>query len=120
MPKARIFEPAATPMYCLPSKEYVIGEAFQAWLVSKRHSGLPVEASAAIKAPPSSPKITRPVAVASVPPQDIAGPGCGSSQAIAPVRMSRAFRTRTGFGSGEVRCEPPRYDLPAVHSPPSL
>src|SRR5260370_3823248 len=104
-----MFGPAATAMYCLPSNEYVIGEAFHVWLVSKLHSGLPVNASTAISSPPSAPKITRPVAVASVPPQDCAGPGCGSSHLIAPLRMSSAFKTRSDFGSGAVRRHPPTY-----------
>src|SRR4026209_1783524 len=94
-----------------------MGEAFQLWFVWNFHSGLPVIASAAIKAPPSSPKITRPVAVESVPPHEFAEPRCGSSHAHAPVLMSMARRIRSGFGSGAVRCDPPRYDLPDSQSP---
>src|SRR5260370_26029820 len=99
---------------------YVIGDAFQAGLVGKLHSGLPVTASAAISAPPSSPKMTRPVAVDSVPPQEVAGPGCGSSQRIAPVWISIAFSTRCGTGSRAVRWEPPRFGFPASHVPPPV
>src|SRR4051794_12406799 len=95
-----------------------MGEDFQPALAAKLQSGLPVMASAAISAPPSSPKKTSPVDVARVPPHDQAGPGCGSSHVIAPVRMSIALSTRCGTGSGEVRCEPPRYGLPASHVPP--
>src|SRR5450432_890694 len=97
-----------------------MGEAFHVWLVSKLHSGLPVTASAAISAPPSSPKITRPVAVDNVPPQDSAGPGCGNSQAILPVLISMAFRTLCGVPSAAVCCDPPRYSLPACQAPGSL
>src|SRR5229473_1337399 len=96
-----------------------MGEAFQVWLVGKVQSGLPVTASAAISAPPSSPKITRPVAVLSVPPQDSAGPGCGRVQAILPVLISMAFRIRCGFSPVGRRCDPPRYSLPGVHAPGS-
>jgi len=74
--------------------EQLIGEARHPAFVGKLQSGLPVTASAAISAPPSSPKITRPVAVASVPPQELPGPGCGSSHLMAPVRISIAFSTR--------------------------
>lgn len=45
-------DPATTPIYCRPSTAYVIGLAFQVSLVSKRHSCLPVFASAATTAPP--------------------------------------------------------------------
>ena len=103
-----------------PYKLALIGDALHRWLVWKLHRGLPVIASAAIKPPPSSPKITSPLAVVRVPPQESAGPGWISSQATAPVRMSMAFKTLCGFGSGAVRSEPPRYDLPASHSPASL
>ena len=47
--------PAATAMYCLPSTMYVIGPPFQLWPVLKCHSGLPVCASTATKAPLPSP-----------------------------------------------------------------
>src|SRR5450432_62424 len=97
-----------------------MGDAFHVWLVGKLHSGLPLTASAAISAPPSSPKITRPVAVDSVPPQDSAGPACGNSQAILPVLISMAFRIRWGVSPGGLCCDPPRYSLPACHAPGSL
>ena len=58
-----IDEPAATATYCLLSNEYVIGDAFQFWLAGKLHNGLPFAASAATRAPLSSPKITTPPAV---------------------------------------------------------
>src|SRR5579864_8750054 len=86
-------EPEATAMYCLVSNSYVIGDAFQSWLVGKLHSGLPVAASAAARAPLSSPKITMPPAVLSAPPHDVTGPTCGNSHAILPVVMSIARRT---------------------------
>src|SRR6476659_6523801 len=117
MASAMIVEPAATPMYCFLSNTYVIGEAFQFWFVWKLQRGFPVAASTAMRAPPSSPKMTNPVAVVSVPPQDCAGPGCGSSHLIAPVWMSIAFRIRCGLGSVAVFRDPPRYDLPLSHGP---
>src|SRR5207249_10744422 len=58
--------------------------------------------------PPSSPKITRPLAVVSVPPHELAGPGSGSVQAMSPVKIFIAFRIRCGAGSGVVRCDPPK------------
>src|SRR5881392_3940664 len=114
-----IVEPAATATYWRPSNMYVIGDAFQPAFVGKLQSGAPVIASAAINAPPSAPKMTRPVDVASVPPQDSARPGCGSSHFTAPVRMSIAFRMRCGTGSGDVRCDPPRYCFPDSQIAPS-
>ena len=39
-----MFGPAATAMYCLPSKEYVIGEAFHDWFVGRLHNGVPFAA----------------------------------------------------------------------------
>jgi hypothetical protein len=77
----------------LPAVEHVVmGEAFQRLLVWKCQRGVPLEASTAMSAPLSSPKKTRPVAVARVPPQERAGPACGSSQAMAPVFTSIARR----------------------------
>src|SRR5262245_7979708 len=111
--------PDATATYGIPSNVYVIGDAFHVWLVGTLHSGAPVAASAVINAPPSSPNITSPLAVVSVPPHERPGPGCGSVHRIAPVWMSIAFRIRRGSGSRAVRCEPPRYDLPDCQSPAS-
>src|SRR4029453_14456045 len=54
---AMMLEPAATATICLPSNEYVIGDAFQVWFVWKDHSTFPSAASAAIIAPSSAPKI---------------------------------------------------------------
>ena len=62
--------------------------------------GSPLAASTAVKAPLSSPKKTRPPAVASVPPQESAGPICGSSQAISPVWTSIARRIFWAGSSG--------------------
>src|SRR4051812_47622163 len=120
IPKAKMLEPAAMAMYCLPSKEYVMGEAFQDSFVLKLHNGFPVMASAAMSSPVSAAKMTSPVAVARVPPQDCAGPGCGSSQTTAPVRMFNAFRILSGFGSGDVFCDPPKKVLPGSQTPPSV
>src|SRR5258708_3694908 len=118
--KAMMSDPAATATYCVPSNEYVIGEAFQLWFVGKLHRGLPVVASTAINAPPSSPKMTSPLASASVPPQEFAGPGCANSHTSAPVWKFIALRIRRGFGSVAVRCVPPRNGLPGSHSPTPL
>ena len=90
--KAITFGPEATATYCVPSNAYVIGDAFQSWLVWNCHSGAPVETSAATSAPLSSPKKTSPPAVASTPPHDVAGPICGSSQRIVPLLTSIARR----------------------------
>ena len=58
------------------------------------HSRAPVAASTAVSAPPSSPKNTRPPAVASIAAPGVdALPVCGSSHAIAPVRTSIARST---------------------------
>ena len=60
--------PDAMAMYCWPSNWYAIGEACQFAFAWNDHNGLPLAASAAANAPLSSPKNTRPVDVASVPP----------------------------------------------------
>src|SRR5262249_35100120 len=118
--KAMTLGPAATATNCVPSNEYVMGEAFQVWLVWNDHSGWPDRASTAISPPPSSATNTSPVAVESVPPHEFAGPRCGSSQAIAPVWTSIARRIRCGSGSAAVFCVPPRYVRPLSHGPWSL
>src|SRR5262245_27811082 len=96
-----------------------MGDAFQSWLVGKLNRTLTLAEYAAINAPPSSPKITSPVAVLNVPPQDSAGPGCGNSHAILPVRISIAFRMRSGLPPGARFWVPPRYSLPDCHVPGS-
>lgn len=67
--------PDATAICCRPSKTYAIGDARHTWLVRKLDSGVPVGASTAISAPPSSPTNTNALAVVRVPPHDWAGPG---------------------------------------------
>ena len=52
------------------------GEAFHFSLVWNCHSGLPVSPSTAISLPLSSPTNTKPVEVASVPPQESPAPIC--------------------------------------------
>src|ERR1035437_2652104 len=66
-----------------------MGEALQAWPVSKCQIGMPVFESRAVKVPPVSPKNTSPPAVASVP--DPPPFSSGYSQAFRPVRMSTAW-----------------------------
>src|SRR5688500_7171088 len=101
-----IFDPEATATYCLLSKTYVIGDAFQTWCVRNIHSVRPVDASAAENDPLSSPKNTSPPAVASVPPQLFSGPTCGNSHAMAPVLTSIARKTFFPGSSGNCRVEP--------------
>ena len=120
MANAITFAPAMIATYWVRSNMYVIGDVFQLWFVGKLQSGFPLTASTAINDPLSSPKNTRPVAVASVPPHENAGPGCGTSHFTSPVRKSSARKMRCGFGSVAVFCEPPRYVLPWVHSASSF
>jgi len=96
------------------SKTYVIGDAFQTWLVWRLHIRLPVFASAAAKAPLSSAKKTRLLAVASTPPHESTLPNCGSSQATFPVWMSIARSTRCA-GSGAAANVPPMKLFPDSH-----
>src|SRR5476649_561383 len=114
-----MFDPAATATYCLLSNMYVIGDAFHNALVWKLQSAFPVAASAAIKAPLSSPKITTPPAVLSTPPHEFTAPVCGNVQAALPVRMSIA-RSRRCAGSGAGANDPPMNPLPASQSAGTL
>ena len=58
-----MFGPDATAMNCRSSNTYVIGDAFQIWLVWKLQSTFPVRASAAASAPLSSANTTTSPAV---------------------------------------------------------
>src|SRR4051812_28934323 len=102
-----MLEPEAIAMYCLPPAVYVIGDAFQFWLVWKCHRDFPVLASTAAKAPLSSPKKTTPPAVDSPPPHVEPGPVCGTSQTILPVSISSARRTFSRDSPGALRVPPP-------------
>ncbi len=78
--------PDAVTTYCLLSNMYVIGDMRLGALRENSQRGLPVEASAAMKAPLFSPNNTSPEAVDNNPAEAVRLPVIwGRSHAISPV-----------------------------------
>src|SRR5436190_2096500 len=97
-----------------------MGEACQRALSGKCHSGLPLLASSAPNEPSSSPKNSRPPAVASTPPQASPGPCCSTCHTILPVLGSMARRYLRGVSLSTRLDAPPMKDWPCFHHSPFL